>query len=61
MPNTHPPIGVSSALTDAESGQAAQDARRDLHALQIMRQRGLISPDLYEERHAKLIAKLEKF
>lgn len=53
-PNVRP--GASTARTDAESGEdGADSARRGLRALDVMRDRGLISREEYDQRRAALL------
>ncbi|HEV7372844.1 SHOCT domain-containing protein [Arenibaculum sp.] len=48
--------GASTAQTDAESGNDGSDsARRGLRALDVMRDRGLISREEYDQRRAALL------
>ena len=47
---------AASAETDSESGNEGVDRAKDLHALEVMRDRGLISEEEYRRRKAKIEA-----
>ncbi|MCA8907354.1 MAG: SHOCT domain-containing protein [Rhodospirillaceae bacterium] len=53
---TRPSGGITSAETDSESGSDGDtDVARDLFALKVMRDRGLISQADYDTRRAELL------
>ncbi len=45
---------AASAEADSESGDEGAGRDRDLYALDVMRQRGLISEEEYERRKAQI-------
>ena len=45
---------AASAETDSESGDEGAGRDKDLYALKVMRERGLISEEDYERRKAKI-------
>ncbi len=47
--------GAAMAMTDAESGEEGAGPERDLYALKVMRDRGLISQDDYDRRRAEIL------
>lgn len=47
--------GAAMAVTDAESGEEGAGPERDLYALKVMRDRGLISRDDYDRRCAEIL------
>lgn len=50
--------GASTGRTDAESGDDGRDStRRGLRALDVMRDRGLISRQEYDQRRAALLGR----
>ena len=50
-----PRTGAATAAADAESGTEPEDVRRDLHALKVLLDRGLIAPEDYDARRKELI------
>lgn len=46
---------AASAETDSESGNEGAGRDKDLYALEVMRDRGLISEETYERRKAALL------
>ena len=48
--------GVTSGMTDTESGNDDAGVDRELYALKAMYDRGLIPQDVYESRRAELMA-----
>ncbi|MCB9960176.1 MAG: SHOCT domain-containing protein [Rhodospirillaceae bacterium] len=52
--------GISSAETDSESGgDGDEGVERDLFALKVMRDRGLISQTDYDTRRAELLGEAQ--
>ena len=49
-----PRTGAATAAADAESGTEPADVERDLYALKVLRDRGLIPPEEYEARRREL-------
>ena len=47
---------AASAEADSESGNEGADPAKDRYALNVMRDRGLISEDEYQRRKAKIAA-----
>ncbi len=47
---------AASAETDSESGDEGAGRDKDLYALKVMRERGLISEEDYERRKARIEA-----
>ena len=50
-----PRTGAATAAADAESGTEPGDVERDLYALKVLLDRGLIPPGEYEARRRELI------
>ena len=48
--------GVTSGMTDTESGNDDAGVDRELYALKAMYDRGLIPQDVYDARRAELMA-----
>ncbi len=47
---------AAALVTDAESGNDGAGLNRDLFALKVMADRGLIPPDEYERRRAEMLS-----
>ncbi len=47
--------GITSGITDTESGNEDPGLDRDLYALKSLYERGLIPQDIYEARRAELL------
>ena len=52
--------GAAPAATDEESGSADGTSERDLHALQVMLDRGLMSRAEFDRRRAEIMAALSR-